>query len=153
MAGPVIERRSQAILRLPVDHLPASLVLHDGTRSDVTLFVPAGETVPSILTGAAFLPIIRGQNVVLVARAAVACLAVPDAPPSELDGVLPEERQRAVVHLLSGVTLAGELRWIPPAGRQRTVDHLNLAVPYFTMHADGLTHYVLKAHVAFVEEK
>ena len=34
-------RRSQAIQRMPVNSVLATLILHDGERSDVLLFVPA----------------------------------------------------------------------------------------------------------------
>jgi len=149
----VIERRSQAILQLPVDHLPAVMVLFDGTRSDVILFVPAGDDVIRLLTGAEqFLPVIRGRNVCLIARTAIACLSVPE-PALDPHHGMPFERQRAVVQLRSGGTIDGELRWMPPAGHQRTADHLNESSPYFTIHADGQAHYVVKAHVAVVEEK
>jgi hypothetical protein len=153
MANQVIERRSQAILHVPVDHLPAQMILHDGTKSDVVLFVPAGETVKSVFLGDAFLPVIRNRNVCLVARSAIAALTVPDAPASELDSVIPGERQRVVVQFKSGATLEGEMRWVPPAGHQRTADHLNEAAIHFQMHADGFTHYVMKSHVALVQEK
>jgi hypothetical protein len=156
MGSNVIERRSQAILVLPVDNVPAVMLTHDGARADVILFVPAGDEVPAVLTGVdRFIPIIRKNNVSLVARDVIAALAVPEPPPrapSELDE-LPAETQRVHVHLRSGVVIDGEMRWSSAIGRMRTTDHLNEPAPYFTMHADGHIYYVVKAHVAIVEEK
>ena len=50
--------------------------------------------------------------------------------------------------------MGGGLRWWAARGRQPTADHLNDAsAPYIALHADGTTHYIVKAHVALVEEK
>ena len=151
MAQP--NRRSQALLRLPVDQVSATMILHDGARSDVELFLTGGESIAQVLgEGAAFLPVIRKGNVSLVARGAIACLSVVEAPIT-VESDLPVVTQRAHVHLKSGVVLEGELRWTVVTGRQRTADHLNDPAPLVALHAAGTTHHVVKAHVAIVEEK
>jgi hypothetical protein len=146
--------RSQAILRLPVDRTPATMYLHDGLRSEVELFLPLAETVLDLLTASGtFLPVMRRDRVCLVARAAIACLAVADDTGAEAgDTVLPVVHQLVQVHLRSGVVLEGELRWLAPQDRRRTGDHLNDGAPAFALHGGGLVHHVIKAHVALVEE-
>lgn len=142
--------RSQAILRLPVDRIAATMFLHDGTRSEVELFLPLAETLLELLTGFdPFLPVVRRDRVCLVARSAIACLAVAE---ERIDGGLPMVRQAAVVHLRSGLVLEGELRWVASPGRERTGDHLNDGLPTFELRRSGLIHHVIKAHVALVEE-
>ncbi|MBA3457350.1 MAG: hypothetical protein H0T42_29990 [Deltaproteobacteria bacterium] len=70
-------RRSQTIIRMPVDHVTASLVLHDGERSDVVIFVSPDEDIAKILDSREpFLPLIRAGKVALVARAAIAALGL-----------------------------------------------------------------------------
>lgn len=141
------------MFRLPVDRLPAAMVLHDGTRSDVELFLPLGDTVLDLLGGVdPFVPVMRrGERVILVARAAIASLGVA-AVEDASDAALPNVHQAVHVHLRSGVVLDGELRWFAPNGRQRTADHLNDAATSFELHAGGIVHHVVKAHVAVVEE-
>jgi hypothetical protein len=147
-------RRSQAMLRLPVDQVSATMTLHDGTRSEVVLFVPCGETLQQLVTqGDAFLPVIRERSVSLVARAAIACMTVAVVTPMSDDGELPSEHQVAVVHLRSGQTVRGELRWGAVVGRQRTVDYLNDPAPMIEVHGDGVVHFVIKAHIMMVDEK
>jgi hypothetical protein len=151
MAQP--NRRSQALLRLPVDQVSATMILHDGSRSDVELFLTGGETIEQVLgDGAAFLPVIRKGNVALVARTAIACLSVVETRITS-ESELPAVTQRAHVHLNSGVVLEGELEWTAVAGRQRTADHLNDPSPLVALYDAGVTHHVVKAHVAIVEEK
>jgi hypothetical protein len=146
-------RRSQALLRLPVDQVSATMILHDGSRSEVELFLTGGETVAQLLAdGAPFLPVIRSGAIALVARAAIACLSLVDAAVAADDAV-PVVTQRARVHLRSGVVLEGELRWPAVVDRRRTADHLNDPTPYLALRAAATTHHVVKAHVAMVEEK
>ena len=146
--------RSQAIFRLPVDRLPAGMVLHDGSRSEIELFLPLGDTVVELLTRLeAFMPVMRdGERVTLVARGAIACLAVADVDDPAAAG-MPIDHQRVQVQLRSGLALDGELRWVAPNGRQRTADHLNDGAPTFELYAGGIVHHVVKAHVAAVEER
>lgn len=148
-------RRSQAILRLPVDNVTAKLILHDGERSDVLLFIAAGEDVTRLLApGDPFVPMIKHARFCLVARAAMAAIGVSQSAAAEADDGLPVERQRARVQLRSGAVLEGELRWTAPEGERRTADHVNDEAPYFIVHAsDGHTaYYIAKAQVATIEE-
>lgn len=151
--------RSQAILCLPVESVNAELVLHDGERAAVMLFVAGGEDLTRLFSGKPFVPVVRGGRVCLVARDAIACVAVP-APAAAAAGSdasadgLPWERQRVAVKLRSGALVEGEVRWVPPPGlaRRRTTDGLNLDAPYFAVHAGPTTYLVAKAHVATISE-
>lgn len=148
--------RSQILLCMPVDNVTATLVLHDGARSNVMLFVPAGEDVSGVVAGGRpFVPVVRDGRVCLVARAAIASLAVASAAvavPGAPEDELPSERQRAAIQLRSGVRIEGELRWVTETGRRRTTDYLNHEAPFFVVHDGDTTHYVAKAHVATVTE-
>jgi hypothetical protein len=148
-------RRSQAILRLPVDSVLATLTLHDGERSDVLLFLPPGETITSLVSpGDPFLPMIRNARFCLVARDAVAALGVVTGPAVPDDAALPTEHQRARIRLRSGTVLDGELRWTATEGERRTADCVNDAAPFLVLHAieTQTTYYIPKAQVALVEE-
>lgn len=150
----VNQRRSQVILRMPVDHLNASLILHDGEHIDVVLFISPSDDIARVLgSSEPFLPVVRNGRVVLVNRSAIASLGVPAVPVIPQDGDLPIERQPALIKLRSGATLEGELQWTGPAGRQRTADHLNADDMFFKIHTADRTHYVVKSHVAMVEER
>jgi hypothetical protein len=147
--------RSQVILRMPVDNLVATLILHDGERAEVMLFLPGGEDLARLVDGTTqFIPMVHDGRVCLFARGAIACLEVP-AQPVEDHG-LPIDRQRAIVKLRSGQTVEGELRWTPMLANARTTDHLNADTPYFEVHRTApegeRTAYVMKAHVASVTE-
>ena len=148
-------RRSQAILRMPVEHITASMVLHDGVRAEVVLFLPPTEDIVHMLgpSGPRFIAMIMGSGVSLVARDAVACMAVPSNVASALDGDLPIETQRASVKLRSGVAIEGELRWTAHGGAQRMSDYLNSNASSFELHAPNLIHHIVKAHVACVDER
>jgi hypothetical protein len=150
----VNQRRSQVILRMPVDHLNASLILHDGEHIDVVLFLSPSDDIARVLaSNEPFLPMVRNGRVVIVARSAIASLAIPTVPPIAQEGDLPIEKQPALVKLRSGATIEGELQWTGPAGRQRTADHLNADEMFFKVHTEDKTHYVVKSHVAMVEER
>lgn len=146
-------RRSQVILRMPVDHVVATLMMHDGTKSDVVLFVPPSEDIGHLLTsGPTFLPTIKDGRITLVARDAIASIGTPELAVLPREDDLPFERQTAVVTLRSGAKLEGEVRFTAPAGHQRTADFLNESEAVFCVHAAGTTYVVVKAHVAQVEE-
>lgn len=148
-------RRSQVILRLPVDSVTATLILHDGERSDVLLFIAAGEDVTRLVSpGDPFVPMIKHARFCLVARTAIAAIGLSGEPAApDFDG-LPVERQRARVQLRSGTAIEGELRWTAPEGERRTADYVNDSPAYFLIHAsDGhTTYYIAKAQVATIEE-
>lgn len=147
-------RRSQVLLRMPVDHVNASMILHDGERSEVVLFIPPTEDIGRVIaSGDPFLPILRNGKSCIVARDAIACLGVEPVVHEERHDALPIDRQQAIVKLRSGAMIEGELRWTAPAGQQRTADHLNRAGAYLEVHARDLTYYVVTAHIATVEER
>lgn len=148
-------RRSQAITRLPIDNVVASLTLHDGDRADVLLFIPPGEDVTRLVgPGDPFVPMFRNARFCLVARDAIAAIGVTAVPPRADDDALPVVRQRAQVRLRSGVTIEGELRWTATDGRKRTTDHVNEPGTYLVVHAVATqtTYYVVKSQVATIEE-
>lgn len=148
-------RRSQAILRMPVDYVDATLILHDGDRAEVIFMLPRGEDVARLVSeGDAFIPVMRNARICIVARTAIACIGVPAAAAPRADDGLPVEKQRATVKLRSGMMIEGELRWTAPAGKERTADHLNNNdAPYVVVYATDTTYYVIKAHIATVDEK
>ena len=141
-------------MRLPVDHVTASLVLHDGDRSDVVIFVSPDDDIARILTSREpFLPMMRAGKIALVSRAAIAALGLPSVPSIPKDDDLPVETQLATVRLRSGQLIEGELRWTSPPSSQRTADFLNSDEPYIKVHAAATTYYVVKHHIALVEER
>ncbi|MBA3459231.1 MAG: hypothetical protein H0T46_04675 [Deltaproteobacteria bacterium] len=148
-------RRSQVILRMPVDHVQATLILHDGARSDVMLFVPPTEDLEHLLgpSGPRFLPMIRGSKMHLVAREAIAGLGIQAVVATPQDDDLPIEVQPAMVQLKSGTELVGELRYSAPMGQARTADYLNTSADTFDLHIEGIVFHIVKAHVALVEER
>ena len=140
-------------MRVPVDYVDALLVRHDGARCDVIVFVPPDEDLVRVLTeGEQFLPMASAGRILLVARASIAALGVPSTPRIQRDDDLPLERQAAVVHLRNGQTVEGELRWTASASANRTADYLNGDETYLEVHNSDITYYVIKSHIAFVEE-
>lgn len=138
---------------MPTDAVNADLVLHDGERSTVVLFIHGGEDVPQLFSGAKrFVPVVRSGRVCLVARAAIASIAVPGQHAGIRDGDLPTVRQRVIVRLRSGGFVEGEVAWVPDSSRTRTADYLNLDAPIFTVQAGETTYFVAKEHVAMVSE-
>ena len=147
-------RRSQVIMTLPVDHVTASLILHDGDRADVVIFVSPDEDCARVLSAREpFRPMIRAGKMALVARAAIAAVGLPSVTAIATDGDLPIETQKAMVRLRSGHLIEGELRWTGASGAQRTTDFLNSDEPYIKVHTATTTYYVVKNHIALVEER
>jgi hypothetical protein len=145
-------KRSQAILRMPVDMVDAVMILHDGDRSDVLVFVPPSEDIARVLgEGNQFLPVMREASMCLVARDSIACFGVADRLAPQLDPDFPHEEQKVKVTLRSGTVLDGTMKWIAPANRQRTADHLNSDVSQVVLHGE-LTWIIAKAHIAMVRE-
>jgi len=155
MSGDVNVRRSQAITRLPVNSVLAKLVLHNGERSDVVLFIPPGEDITRVVSpGPLFVPMIRNAQFCLVARDVIAALAVVVGIEAPDDEALPIVHQRARIGLRSGTALEGELRWISLDGHKRTSDHVNDAGSFLVLHATETRtrYYVVKAQIATLEE-
>jgi hypothetical protein len=146
-------KRSQAILRMPVDMVDAVMYLHDGDKSDVLLFVPPSEDLSRVLSeGQAFLPVMREASMCFVARAAIACLAVEPQRAPRLPDDFPHEEERVKVTLRNGTVIEGKMRWIGFAGANRTVDHLNSEAPFIVVVSDTHAHIIVKTHVAMVRE-
>ena len=144
--------RSQPILRLPVETVDAVMILHDGERSNVALFVPPSEDISRVLTGGnAFVAMTRSGEVALVARSTIASFGVASELAPRLED-FPSEQQRVTVKLRSGVVLEGVMRWIAPPGQQRTVDHLNDESPYVVLRTGEIAYVVVKSHIAMVTE-
>jgi hypothetical protein len=146
-------RRSQVILRMPVDNVIATMIGHDGQTVDVMLFIPPTEDIGHVLAnGAAFLPMVKGGKMAIVARETIACFAVPELPAIPRDGDLPVEKQHVTVTMKSGAKVEGEL-YLTAFGTQRTTDFLNEAERVFRVHGNATTYFIAKSHVAQVEEK
>src|SRR5258706_13816119 len=95
------DQRSQQILRLPRDQTPAVLLMQDGERANVMLFVPPGDTITHLLEGGEpFLPINFATGTRLVARAAIACVTMREVLRIDEDAVI--EDQMAVVYARGG---------------------------------------------------
>jgi hypothetical protein len=144
--------RSQPIMRLPVDRVPARITLHDGRQLEAWLFVPIGESVHDVFgKPEAFLPVDTGNGIMIVARAVIATILVRRSRPESADD-LPQDTQAATVHLRSGQAMEGELRWTAAPGYRRTADLLNDSSLHVELHTgEGIT-YITKAHVAWIEE-
>ena len=94
-----------------------------------------------------------GGKLALVARTAIAALGLPCVPKIPKDDDLPVETQMASIRLRSGALIEGELRWTGPPGSQRTADFLNSDEQYIKVYAASTTYYVVKHHIAVVEER
>src|SRR5689334_19217577 len=90
--------RSQAILRMPVDYIDATLILHDGERSEVIFLLPPGEDLAQAITeGEAFIPVMRNARICIIARDAIAAVGVPPRVPSPLEDEMPSESQKVLL--------------------------------------------------------
>lgn len=148
----VNQDRSQPIMRLPVDRVPARVTLGDGRELESWLFVPIGEDVADMFGKPdRFLPLDTGTGILIVARAMIAAVLVRRSRLVASDE-LPEDSQMARVHLRSGQVIEGELRWTAVPGYGRTVDLMNDPSLHVAVHAGGGVTYVAKAHVAWIEE-
>jgi hypothetical protein len=151
--GDVTMKRSQAILRMPVDMVDACMYLHDGDTSDVLVFVPKAEDISRMLCeGSAFLPVMRDAAMCLVARSAIACMKVAARHAPKLEEDFPSEQEKVKVTLRSGMVIDGLMKWIPPFERQRTADHLNSDTPIIVVHTGDEAYLIVKAHIAMVRE-
>jgi hypothetical protein len=144
--------RSQPILRVPRDKTPAELTLDDGDQRYVLFYVAPGDKLARLFDESnAFVPVTDGSGTRFVARTAIACVTTHVAR-VDLDDVLPQERQHAVVKLRGGAVVRGALRWNPPQDRRRTLDHLNDDSRYFLVFEGDYVHFVAKSAVISVEE-
>ena len=128
------------------------MIMHDGDRSDVMLFVPPTEDIARMLSeGATFLPVMREASMALIARSAIACVKVASKHAPRLDD-FPTEQENVKVTLRSGMVIDGLMKWIPQVARQRTADHLNSDTPIIVIHAGDEAHLIVKSHIAMVRE-
>jgi hypothetical protein len=141
-------------LRLPVERLPAMLLLADGTQREGTLFLgPPGQPPEQVLeSNDWFLPVLVGGTIHLYARSALAALIVPEPPHRADDVALPRYPRPVRVRLRSGVVLVGTLRYTVPVAHTRTADFLNNRERSFALHGDKRIWHIAKAHVEQVEE-
>ncbi len=145
--------RSQPILRMPRDKTPAELILDDGERSYILLFVVPGDRLSLVFEGdSQFMPVIAGTTTRLIARRAIACVTVHVMHAQVEDNGIPQERQQALVRLRGGASVRGELRWVAAPDRRRTLDHLNDETSHLMLWESDYIHYVAKAAVIHVEE-
>ena len=143
--------RSQAILRMPVDYVDATLILHDGDRSEVIFLLPPGEDLARVITeGDAFIAVMRNAKMCMVARDAVAALGI--APKVEDEDALPTKTQKALVRLRSGLVLEGELRWTIESEKSSTTDYLNRDARTIELRVADKSFVIVKSHVAYVQE-
>lgn len=134
---------------MPVDYVDATLILHDGDRSEVIFLLPPGEDLARVVTeGDAFVPVMRNAKICIIARDAVAAVGLPLLPVDDL----PSETQRVAVKLKSGMMLDGELRWTIVDGKQRTADHLNGDARTIELRTADKSFFIIKSQIAFVQE-
>lgn len=147
-----LANRSQPLMRIPVDHVAATVHLANGEVLEATLFVAFGEDVTTILTRSdGFIPVAVAKNIRHVARASIASIHLPGAKLVTSDE-LPTEQQSVRVHCYDRREIQGEVRWTAAENYRRTIDFLNEPGPYLVVHArEGVT-YVRKGHVAWIEE-
>jgi DNA-binding NtrC family response regulator len=141
-------------LVVPVDRFAVTLVLHDGSRHDALLPRGSGLRVDSLFESKEpFVPVREHGTTQIYARTALASIGVRGGEKRDEEDGLPRRNRAVRVHLLSGVVLEGELRYVLVEGRGRVTDVLNEASASFTLYENDLVHYVAKAHVARVEER
>jgi hypothetical protein len=145
--------RSQAILRMPVDYVDATMIHHDGERSEVIFLLPPGEDLARLMTqGDAFIPVMRNAKICIVARDSIAALGLPLRPLTPFEEEMPHETQKAMIKLRSGMMLEGELRWTLDDGKQRTADFLKTDGLHVELRTADKSFYVAKSHIAYVQE-
>jgi len=138
---------------MPVDYVDATMILHDGDRSEVIFLLPPGEDLARVMTeGDAFIPVMRNAKICIVARAAIAALGLALPVVDESEDALPFEQQKVTVKLRSGMMLEGELRWTAVPGQQRTADYLNGDALTIELRTADKRFVIAKAHVQFVQE-
>ena len=134
---------------MPVDYVDATLILHDGDRSEVIFLLPPGEDLARVVTeGDAFIPVMRAAKICIIARDAIAAVGLSLQPIDDL----PAETQRVAVKLKSGMMLDGELRWTIVDGKQRTADHLNTDARTIELRSADKSFFIVKSQIAFVQE-
>jgi hypothetical protein len=143
-------RRSQPLMRRPVERVPAAVTFQGGEQLECTLFLPLNTDIVELFApGARFIPIGVGDGVRIVARDGIVCVAIQGNGPTR-EGK--DECQKVTVHLRSGDVVLGDLWWSAPAGSNRTTDFLNEPAPHLVLHGAGVTTYVAKSHIVWITE-
>lgn len=145
--------RSQAILRMPVDYVDATLILADGERSEVIFLLSPGDDLPTAITqGDRFLPVMRNARICIIARDAIAAVGVPPRVPSPLEDEMPSEHQRVLLKLKTGIMFEGDLSWTVVAGKQRATDHLNNDSMFVELRTPDRSFFIPKTQILYVQE-
>lgn len=145
--------RSQAILRMPVDYVDATMIHHDGERSEVIFLLPPGEDLARVMTaGDAFIPVMRNAKMCIVARDSIAALGLPLRALTPFEEEMPHEKQKALVKLRSNMMLEGELRWTVVDGAQRTTDFLKGEAQHVELRTEDKSWFIAKTHISYVQE-
>jgi hypothetical protein len=146
-----VANRRSVEYRLPVRRETTMLTLADGSRREGTLFFQVGEKTCDLFEpGDSFLPVGSEGKVRLYARASIACVSVPSGRVQDDEVHLIV--RKVTVHMRSGHTIEGEVRYAPSVERARAADYLNSAPKAFAVHDAETVHYVAKDHVDYVEE-
>ena len=134
---------------MPVDYVDATLILHDGDRSEVIFLLSPTEELSRVIDeGDAFIPVMRNAKICIIARDAIAAVGLPLQPIDDL----PAEMQRVAVKLKSGMMLDGELRWTIVTSKQRTTDHLNADTRTIELRTADKSFFIIKSQIAYVQE-
>ncbi len=134
---------------MPVDYVDATLIHHDGERSEVIFLLPPGEDLARVITqGDAFISVMRNAKICIIARDAIAAIAIP--PKVEEEDALPSQKQKVAVKLRSGLVLEGELRWTE---KSNTNDHLKGDALTIEVRVADKSYFIVKAHIAYVQEQ
>lgn len=151
-APPEAEPAHPNAFAVPIDRLDVTLLLPDGTRHDVRLPRGPGRPLEELFEDKEpFIAVQQAGKTRIYARAALACIVAADPIPLE-DEALPQRRRAVRVVLRGGVTLEGELRYVPVEGRGRVTDVLNEHSPCIALHRDNQVQLIAKSHVLCVEE-
>lgn len=141
-------------LRVPVERSSVEVLTADGQRHAVVVFHAPGVGLDSFVEAPEpFFPAHEGDAFRMFSRVNVVALSAPVPPEvAEGDDALPKTRRTVRLHLVSGATMMGEIRFVPWEGASRPVDHLNELTRSFALFAEGRVFHVSKRHVSFVEE-
>lgn len=145
---------------VPVERVAARLILAGGSQHDVLLPRGPGQPIAEVFSAKEpFLPAQEAGAMRLFARAALAVIAIDERALERVsliddaDFALPEVSRAVRVQLSSGLSLEGELRFVPVVGRGRISDVLNEPASSFALYSDSLVQHVAKAHVLVIEER
>lgn len=147
-------KRSQAILRMPMDLVEVLMIQHDGERVDALLFIPPTEDVAKFLSeGKQFVPVcIKGKEH-LVARSTIACFGVPPDLAPRVTEDLPSVELMVTIKLRCGTAFEGKLMWIPFDNERRIADHLDGESPLVVLYGADMVYLIAKSQIAMVSER